>query len=440
MWKGLPVPFDTCKKLTAAAIVLLVVSSTILWAGHGAQEAEQTPISFLQMESSFRRSSLIQKQVSSSCPRKLLQLYPDCSVVSVRVDFKVGEHHVKNTDSGALNMVYSVVDPAMLPSAGLSVIGWKDAIPEVKSTCSGEEGKSVDLVHHVNIYAHTSDLPLKVGRFYTLEDEEAQSVEATKNRMVASHDKGAGEYMMPFGFGISVDDPMYMEHHLLFPHCWNFGKEIPMRSGMDLYVTSKASMKPAALVGALNFGMDVMPGQGSVDYVTRLDSSKLNAIFAGGRKEAPLLLDTEPPEILAIHLHTHDIAKEKFFEVLNPDGSVQFRSDKEKAGYGLKEQSFFNLDEIGWPRLQLQPGQQIRQHCTFQTDNLHERVIYGLDWGQEMCAPLMVVGGAGLRDHHHGLDYSLLSEDDGFLVSLQDVGRFLQSMARDVVQDIRRLI
>ena len=90
--------------------------------------------------------------------------------------------------------------------------------------------------------------------------------------------------------------------------------------------------------------------------------------------------------------------------------------------HSLQEQSFANLPEIGWPRLQLRAGQQLLQHCMpfvmqvfcywrtmsflrrssscafrFNSDKLDAHVEYGLDWGQEMCAPLLVVGGSGVR-------------------------------------------
>ena len=84
------------------------------------------------------------------------------------------------------------------------------------------------------------------------------------------------------------------------------------------------------------------------------------------------------------------------FDLRNEDGSLAFRSTNEKAGYGLQagrlsllvhaiacasrylsaadmrfegcprclqEQSFFNLPEKGWPRLQIHAGQQLLQHC-----------------------------------------------------------------------------
>jgi len=98
-------------------------------------------------------------------------------------------------------------------------------------------------------------------------------------------------------------------------------------------------------------------------------------------------------EIIAVHLHTHDIAKSKFFEILNEDGSVHFRSDEEPAGYGDEQQSFRNIKDKGWPRLELKPGQTLQQHCKFDTSKLKAHVTWGLNHGEEMCAPLLIVGG-----------------------------------------------
>lgn len=136
----------------------------------------------------------------------------------------------------------------------------------------------------------------------------------------------------------------------------------------------------------------------------------------------------EWPEILAVHLHTHDVANTKYFEVRNADGSVAFRSKSEKAGYGLKEQSFSNLKD----RLKLRAGQQLMQHCLFDSDHLSEPVRYGLNPGEEMCAPLLILGGAGLR-----LGGTILSSDDGFLLQ---VHRRLRAWLQDVLHDARRLV
>jgi len=324
---------------------------------------------------------------------------------------------------GSSVMVWTALDTALVEERGDTVVGWSPAIHDMASTCSGGSAETrVSLVHHINLYDYKGDLALTTGRPYMVKGDMLQKtgVNESSFRMLASHDKDAGEFILPPGYGIPFGHKVLMERHVLFPKCWNFSSELLETSGMNVYMTSRA-LKPASLVGALNFNMDVQPQQGPVEWITRMSSDHVRNLVDAEKDDWP--------EILAVHLHTHDVARSKFFEVLNADGSVTFRSDTEKAGYGLKEQSFASLTEKGWPRLRLRPGQQLLQHCLFDSDRLEFPVQYGLDWGQEMCAPLLLIGGSRIR-----LMPTVLSSNDGYLFHLT------AGMWADIVHDSKRLL
>ncbi|CAE7778745.1 KDM1B [Symbiodinium pilosum] len=421
--RQLPISLHCCAKLTAAAVTVSCILGFTCWASTEASESTRPP-SFLQMAQASRIAGRHEQQKARSkhpssllaCPAELQRRNPDCRVVKVRGNFRVGNKSIRPTVLHS-TMVWTAVDASLLTDHD-SIVGWKPAMEDVKSRCPGET-KQVSLVHHINIYAYDAKTPLTDGRTYVV-GERGGPVDETSFRMLASHDKEAGDYVLPFGYGIPLGKQALMERHVLFPKCWDFQEDVVESSGMDLYVVSSRSMKPAALVGALNFNMDVQPKQGPVEWITRMSVEKLRGFVSKNGNEWP--------EILAVHLHTHDVAQVKYFEILNNDGSVAFQSQKEKAGYGLKEQSFANLPEIGWPRLQLRAGQQLLQHCMFNSDKLDAHVEYGLDWGQEMCAPLLVVGGSGVRPMP-----SLLSSMDGYLSRMH-------GMWADVVDDIKRLL
>lgn len=413
-----------CAKFTAVAVALCLILAVLRWTENESastmHEARES-LSFLQTKSS---ASSIATQIKS-CPKELLEVYEDCKTVELQVDIKLGQEIVRARQGHSV-MVYTAVDSAKLPQAPRSVVGWKPVIQVTRSTCPGKQESSA-LIHHINVYALPSKSPLKPGRHYTDRDIDTSKLEG--GFMVASHDREAGEYILPQDYGIPADDPMYMEHHLLFPECWSFDEEVHEKSRLDLYVTSQ-SLKPAGFVGALNFDMNVKPGQGRVDYVTRASAKSLKKIFPKFASTA-LSPDAELPEILAVHLHTHDIAHRKFFEVLDPDGSVSFRSEEENAGYGLQEQSFASPVAKGWGQLWLRPGQSLQQHCIMDTEHLEHSVTYGLDWGQEMCAPLLIVGGID----PHGIP-SAISVRNGFVILL---GRQLRAMLVDLAHEIQRL-
>eukprot|EP00438_Fugacium_kawagutii_P017291 Skav213688 [mRNA] locus=scaffold491:511853:530667:- [translate_table: standard] len=378
-----------CASCIAAAIILVCSFGCFVWASDlRDDDTPASPASFLQMSIEIKRtarSKQLRPAQGGRCPEELLKWYPDCQVLSSRANFTVGGAIRPSLVSAA---VHGSLDTSIFSAPDeMSLVGWNPVIQKVPSACAGHNA-TVSLVHHMNVYAYPGDVSLELGKIYSKAEVESLNLQEFSFRMLASHDKLAGRYLLPKGYGIPSSKKVMVEHHLLFPKCWIFGQEVPHSSGFDLYMTGKRRMRPAVLVGALNFNMDVQPLRGPVEWVTRISADNL----LGVRAKAG-----DWPEILAVHLHTHDVAHTKYLEIKNADGSVAFRSKPEKAGYGLQEQSFANLADIGWPRLQLQAGQQVMQHCLFDSDHLSKPVHYGLNHGEEMCAPLLVLGGNGLR-------------------------------------------
>lgn len=431
----------------AAGVIICSLGSLgyCLWVDELRESSDDfgVPASFLQMSVDIKRTRNVQPHQAQGqraaeggrCPEQLLKWYPDCRVLSSRANFKVGGTLRPSLEQKQSLLLYTALDSSMFSAPeDMFIVGWDPVIEEVPSGCA-EHTTKVSLVHHMNIYAYPNEVSLELGKTYSKAEVESLHLQESSFRMLASHDKMAGKYTLPKSYGIPLSEKAMVEHHILFPKCWVFGHDVPHASGFDLYVTMRR-MRPAALVGALNFNMDVRPLHGPVEWVTRISADNLLGVV---RTKAG-----EWPEILAVHLHTHDVANTKYFEVRNADGSVAFRSKSEKAGYGLKEQSFSNLKD----RLKLRAGQQLMQHCLFgpeirrssvealrkpfDSDHLSEPVRYGLNPGEEMCAPLLILGGAGLR-----LGGTILSSDDGFLLQ---VHRRLRAWLQDVLHDARRLV
>mmetsp|Transcript_39810 Transcript_39810/g.86126 ORF Transcript_39810/g.86126 Transcript_39810/m.86126 type:complete len:441 (+) Transcript_39810:139-1461(+) len=415
----------------AAGVIICSLGSLgyCLWVDELRESSDDFGVqaSFLQMSVDIKRTRNVQPHQAQGqraaeggrCPEQLLKWYPDCRVLSSRANFQVGGTLRPSLEQKQSLLLYTALDSSMFSAPeDMFIVGWDPVIEEVPSGCA-EHTTKVSLVHHMNIYAYPNEVSLELGKTYSKAEVESLHLQESSFRMLASHDKMAGKYTLPKSYGIPLSEKAMVEHHILFPKCWVFGHDVPHASGFDLYVTMRR-MRPAALVGALNFNMDVRPLHGPVEWVTRISADNLLGVV---RTKAG-----EWPEILAVHLHTHDVANTKYFEVRNADGSVAFRSKSEKAGYGLKEQSFSNLKD----RLKLRAGQQLMQHCLFDSDHLSEPVRYGLNPGEEMCAPLLILGGAGLR-----LGGTILSSDDGFLLQ---VHRRLRAWLQDVLHDARRLV
>lgn len=381
---------SACGKAVAATAIAGLVLSGLLISEHVQHEIDgaREPVSFLQIREekpheADHAKALLQHNEGNQCPEELLARHQDCQVVSARNSAKIGNAKggLRPTDSGHTIMSFYAFDP--LPGQSYAVLGWKPMIKKVKTNCP-ESADSVSLIHHINAYLdlRPPSKQLQTGRIYGVGDPEIRARDESNSRLAASHDKMATEYMLPEGYGIPVDSPITMETHILMPTCWDYSSSVEETSGLDLYITTTKPRHKAALIGALNFNMRVEPNQGNVDYVTRMPADKLAKIFASSTHEDPsqsFLAPSAGPEILAVHLHTHDLTQHKSFEVLNEDGSVAFSSQEEVGGYGPVQQSFANLKDKGWPVLKLQPGQQLQQHCKIQTDGLKKPVVYGLD-------------------------------------------------------------
>lgn len=257
-----------------------------------------------------------------------------------------------------------------IPETHRWVVGWQ---PRVKQQQVPSCDSPVELPHHMNIL---------VGQ-------------GQETRFLATYDRGAQGFH--FGtdqqgtplYGIPVGSkPARLEYHLLVPKCWDFGQtpSVLESSGIDLFVSSVAPKAGAAILGAMDQQMAIKPGTGRVDHITHISAHKLEEALDGAHSV----------ELLAVHLHTHYLFNQKFLEIKSSDGSIKFRSNPEPTGYGASEQSMLTLAQKGWPRLQLEQGDVVDQHCLVDTAQLEQTLVDGTSWGNEMCGPLFIVGGEGI--------------------------------------------
>ena len=166
-------------------------------------------------------------------------------------------------------------------------------------------------------------------------------------------------------------------------------------SGFDLYVTSKPPLVAnAAMLAWADQDMQVLPGKGVADQVTKISSDDLLKMFRPKVVQWPVGVPSV--NLVAVHLHTHDLFRSKYFQITDARGIVKFRSELEVAGYGATEQSMVSTEGKGWPELSIEPGDTMEQHCIVDTDLMANLIVDGTSWGQEMCAFIGVVAGPGI--------------------------------------------
>ena len=276
------------------------------------------------------------------------------------------------------------------------VVGWSPVVKQHK--CPGDNGTTVELVHHMNIIDHPYD------------SEE-------RSRFVASYDRGATSYHFPttvagenvhYLYGIPLgEEQLYLEYHLLKPHCWDWKIATPVieDSGIDLYLTTTPPLiSNAAIVGFMDQEFKILPKRGYADETAKATTKDLSKIFGSpstgthtemGKDGWPS--NVSSIKLVAIHLHTHSIFQKKFLRILDAQGNIKFQSTGEKTGYGKTEQSMSNIhDKIqeGWPAtILIQKGDQLELHCRIDTNQIQQPILDGTSWGFEMCAALFIVAG-----------------------------------------------
>ena len=315
-----------------------------------------------------------------------------------------------------------------------------------------QSNTTVELVHHMNVVLGQA----AGGGVDSGEDDDARdrdrdrgkgsdrdSGEDNDIRFVANYDRGAigfvferDEEYVPtttttttaFKYGILLQDTkrpvLKLEYHLLKPHCWDWSLAKPVLedSGFDLYVTSERPTRGnAAFLGFTDESLEIVPNRGMADEMSLATSVDLSQMFLGDGGEAAKAAAAAGPgekfgpgstgqqhllwpedvkriKLIAVHIHTHDIFQQKYFEIVNAAGAVRFRSLTETTGYGVAEQTMLSGTERGWPQdeMWIYPGEELVQHCVVDTTKLVDVLRDGTSWGQEMCALLFIVGGKGI--------------------------------------------
>jgi len=286
------------------------------------------------------------------------------------------------------------------------VLGWKPVVD--KHRCSN--GSEVELVHHMNILAKEE---ADIRAMFPSGESVRLGGDHGGLKIVATYDRGASAYRLPKGYGINFSPQLprlVLEYHLLVPDCWDFTQEPVLEtSGFDLYITHERPRHLAALAGFFDESLRIDKDQGMVEQTTQAQSPTLANYFL-----APMAGDaagSDLVEIVAIHLHTHDIAQTKTFEVIDKHGRCRFRSPTEQGGYG-DTQTMKNLVGKGWPRLRLAKGESLRVKCAYDTHTFKKTLVDGTSLGEEMCSVLMVVSSGAVDTG--GSFGTVLSMNDGF--------------------------
>lgn len=288
------------------------------------------------------------------------------------------------------------------------LLGWQPVV--AKHTCP--DGSEYELIHHIDFMVDDKDWWDNDNTFM--------------GAFLATHDRGGHGFRLPAGYGIPIPDKTgpqtRMQYHYLTPTCLDFERTpvVHDESGMDIIVTTTRPQALAWYYAFVDQEMVVPKHSSTATFDSVLPTEKWALVGKKGQKE-----------VIAIHMHTHDLFQEKRFEVLNADGSVAFASPPEPGGYSVEAQTFQTLTQKGWPRLPVREGQSLRMRCT-QTGKSAAPTYFGLSHGTEMCTAALIIGGV-----KGGSSFSVLSSDAGGMERMGRLSAFLQAASREWKESAR---
>jgi dopamine beta-monooxygenase len=206
-------------------------------------------------------------------------------------------------------------------------------------------------------------------------------------QMIWAYDRGARRFTYPDDVGIRLGPSTGTTHlmlqiHYLLPLNYKVGKGagIMDESGFDLAFTAPRRLD-THLIGFLDMGLLLPPRTKSYKFSVHLSSADL-ALLVG-----PDFVRFGEVQPFAAHLHAHDHAKAVWLDHYRGGEKIgEYASVDPFHGYG-PDQSFIHVPKGSPP---LRPGDSLTFTCMFDTSAVDHKTVYGVSWGDEMCAPLIL--------------------------------------------------
>ncbi len=180
---------------------------------------------------------------------------------------------------------------------------------------------------------------------------------------------GQGEYLMPETAGFLIGDQPGGQVTLRLQVHYNNPLNTPGHvdsSGVDLYVTDELRPNHA---GSIVFGdvegIEIPPGQEAYEHVMTCRSAVTQAQFSG------------PLQVFGTSMHAHEIGSVLWSEVWR-DGEVLMEMNRD-------DPFDFNAQNLKYIEFEMLPGDEIRNHCIYDSTNRTETTMGGPGTRDEMC-------------------------------------------------------
>ena len=251
------------------------------------------------------------------------------------------------------------------------------------------------IVHHMDIFACQHSVmqeykDLKNRRQHSRWCSHDSFLDTSCKRLLWVYDRGAKRFELPKNVGMlfgpsSGFDSLVLQMHYLLPKKFIIGQDQPLidSSGFELVFDHTLRKKDAAIIGFLDFTINVPPGENAYVFTNHIDSMSLATMVSSDFLEYGKIIP------FAVHLHAHDHTIAVRLEHYR--GSHKLKTYdylKPFHGYG-DDQTFRHLPKDGVEPIL--PGDSLSFICTFSNPASALRpIVYGVSHGDEMCAPILM--------------------------------------------------
>eukprot|EP00656_Telonema_subtile_P047559 TRINITY_DN546_c0_g1_i2.p1 TRINITY_DN546_c0_g1~~TRINITY_DN546_c0_g1_i2.p1 ORF type:complete len:444 (-),score=112.07 TRINITY_DN546_c0_g1_i2:265-1596(-) len=263
------------------------------------------------------------------------------------------------------------------------------------------------VVHHMNLFLCTAEEAKnsKIGR--CVEGAAVmwqESMHRPCYRMLYAYDRDSIPYVFPKDVGVRLGPGspytrIVQEWHYLLPKR-GIHKKFTDRTKFKLSLTTKLRKHNGALIGQMNMGMVLPPGKKAFHYSFLCDKHKIGTMLANDFKKFGQV------HVFAVHLHAHNHAKVTWWDQIRDGKKIgELGRFSVYRGYGA-DQTFVNLDNSSInnngagvhassfsttdAHPVIKPGDELRNHCLFDTTDSTTPIPYGTNHHEEMCGNLLL--------------------------------------------------
>jgi len=222
-------------------------------------------------------------------------------------------------------------------------------------------------------------------------------------RMVYAYDRDSTPFYFPKDVGVRLGPGspytrMVQEWHYLLPKA-GIHHKFTDKTRFKLMLTNKLRPHNAAIIAQMDMRMTLPPGHAAYHHSFRCTANKMQSML---KTDFAKFGHVKP---FAVHLHSHMRGKRLWWDHMRNGKKIgELGRFDHYGGYG-PDQSFVHLDaSLNTQKIRkgftfvpgtmnetkILPGDELINHCVFDTSDAPGTIVYGTNHGEEMCGNILM--------------------------------------------------